>query len=264
MQKLTMFRTVLVAAAGLTTTFAVPARAQTVTASLSTVTAAPGETAIVTLAIFPDLEGLNVRSIQVRMPLSPAYVSNAVWQSFGPVTTWGPPFTNTTATFTAIAAFGPTPVTSTSTSLARVELTVAPGAPLDTDLPLTLDVFLLNGGTPATVVVNGLLRVRTGTVGVGDATAAGLALAPPAPSPVTSRTRLAFTLPGGGGSARLAIYAVDGRRVRVLAEGITAPGRHERTWDATDESGARAPAGIYFLRLEWNGHSRVQRVAIAR
>ena len=241
-----------------------PVRAADVTATLPTVTTAPGSTAMVAIVVTPSLENLDVRSIQVRMPLDPTYVSNAVWQPSGLVTTWGTPFTNTTATFTAIAAFGNDAITSISTSLATVELTVPPGAPLGADFPLTLDVFRLNGTTPTTAVLNGLLRIRTGGVDVTDAAAPGLALASPAPAPATTRTRLGFTLPSGAGAARLEIYGVDGRRVRRLADGVAAPGRHERWWDLTDASGARVAAGIYFVRLEWNRRSLVQRVAVTR
>jgi hypothetical protein len=242
------------------TSLAAPSRAADVNATLPIVTTAPNATVQIPIVINPGLAGLGVRAIQIRMPLNPTYVSNAVWQPTGLVYYWGSAYTNTTSTFTAIASSGITDIASGSLSLGTVELTVAPTAP-DADVPLTLDIFRLNATTPTTAVVNGLLRVR-GSVGVEDAGFPGLSLAPPAPSPIRREARLAFTLPDSPGRARLEIYSVSGRRVRVLADGVTAPGPHERRWDATDASGSRVPAGVYFLRLEWNGHSVVRRIPV--
>ena len=124
-------------------------------------------------------------------------------------------------------------------------------------------MFRLNGTTPTTAVIAGMLRIRS-SVGVGDESIAGLTLAPPSPSPVRSGATIAFTLPVGaaGAQARLSIFGVDGRRVRRLADGVMSPGRHELRWDATDERGARVPAGVYFISLEWGGHALYRRVPV--
>jgi flagellar hook assembly protein FlgD len=108
-----------------------------------------------------------------------------------------------------------------------------------------------------------MLHIRS-SVGVGDEQVPGLALAAPSPSPVRSGATIAFTLPDDatGAAARLAVFGVDGRRVRALAAGVMSPGRHELSWDATDERGARVPAGVYFLSLEWNGHALTRRVPV--
>ena len=48
---------------------------------------------------------------------------------------------------------------------------------------------------------------------------------------------------------RAAVYGVNGRLVRVLAQGIAKGGR-EITWDGRDNAGARVAAGAYLVRLE--------------
>lgn len=77
--------------------------------------------------------------------------------------------------------------------------------------------------------------------------APALALAPPSPNPAVGPTRIAFTLPSAG-HARVEVIDLSGRRVWVRdAEFPAGPGQLEWSGEATD--GARAPAGVYFVRL---------------
>ena len=87
-------------------------------------------------------------------------------------------------------------------------------------------------------------------VAVGDgATVVALALASPFPNPARGFVRLGFDLPRRE-RARLEILDVQGRRVRVLADGSFAAGRYAHGWDGRDAAGRRAPPGIYLARLE--------------
>ena len=52
-----------------------------------------------------------------------------------------------------------------------------------------------------------------------------------------------------GGRAELAIYSVDGRRVKTLASGERAAGVYQLAWDGTDDGGHTVPAGLFFARL---------------
>jgi hypothetical protein len=90
-----------------------------------------------------------------------------------------------------------------------------------------------------------------------------LTVSPSAPS-VADVPMLAFTLPADAGAApaRLVIYGVDGRRVRTLASGVSAPGTHVARWDVRDERGARVGPGIYFARLELGGRGITRRVPV--
>lgn len=60
---------------------------------------------------------------------------------------------------------------------------------------------------------------------------------------------IAFDLPEAQ-AVRVRLYDAAGQRVRTLAEGRFAAGRHERVWDGTDDAGRRVAAGVYFSRLE--------------
>ena len=48
--------------------------------------------------------------------------------------------------------------------------------------------------------------------------------------------------------------------LRTLANGEMAAGEHVAAWDGADERGHRAPAGVYFSRLVFEGGEHVTRV----
>ncbi|MGH2569653.1 MAG: FG-GAP-like repeat-containing protein, partial [bacterium] len=85
----------------------------------------------------------------------------------------------------------------------------------------------------------------------------------PRPNPFTSSCRIEYGLPRGG-AANLAVYDVRGRRVRTLATGSSAPGRHAASWDGVDAEGRPVPPGVYFVRLESGGSSSTRKLVRVR
>jgi len=96
------------------------------------------------------------------------------------------------------------------------------------------------------------LVITSGTIAVPEPETRVLptrsGLNPARPSPFVSSTTLSFAL-ATSGHAELAIFSVDGRRVRTLASGAFAPGEYQRQWDGRGDDGGRVPAGVYFVRL---------------
>ena len=101
------------------------------------------------------------------------------------------------------------------------------------------------------------------------ATSAGIAAAATAnrlwtvasnPSRVGASAVLTFAVEREGDAVDAALYDVAGRRVSVLARGPSAAGVRTIAWDGKDEHGARAPAGIYFLRLRTGERTWRERV----
>jgi len=92
---------------------------------------------------------------------------------------------------------------------------------------------------------------------VGSATAApelgtsafDLALSAPSPNPFGASTQLRYALPVPG-AARLDLFDVQGRRVRTLIDGSLPAGPAQVEWDGRSDTGAAAPAGVYWARLE--------------
>ena len=74
-----------------------------------------------------------------------------------------------------------------------------------------------------------------------------LAILAAAPNPSAGALRLTFLAPSAG-PCDARVYAANGRLVRSLDAGGAA-GARTLTWDGRDDSGATAPAGLYFVRV---------------
>jgi len=68
------------------------------------------------------------------------------------------------------------------------------------------------------------------------------------PNPFNPRTTLRFDL-ARAGRVELAVYDLQGRRVRVLVSETRPAGRHEVSWDGRDDQGHGLSSGIYFARV---------------
>ncbi len=102
-------------------------------------------------------------------------------------------------------------------------------------------------------------------VSVGGIDPGTLALAAPSPNPARGGATFQFRLPPGAGAARLELLDLQGRRVRLLAEGALAPGPHRLDWDGRDGGGRPVPSGVYLARLVGPaGTASVRRFAVIR
>lgn len=89
-----------------------------------------------------------------------------------------------------------------------------------------------------------------------------LALYGVAPNPTSDGGTIGFYLPRGG-TARLALYTVSGRRAAWLLDERLEPGPHEVSWDGRGAGGTSLAPGVYLLRLEVEGEARVSRVVLS-
>jgi hypothetical protein len=83
------------------------------------------------------------------------------------------------------------------------------------------------------------------------------------PNPLRERTVIRY-LGEGAPRASLAIYDVQGRRVRSLHEGPMAGGLLTWEWDGRDDAGSRVAGGIYFARLAAGGRAGTVKLAVLR
>jgi uncharacterized repeat protein (TIGR02543 family) len=81
-----------------------------------------------------------------------------------------------------------------------------------------------------------------------------------APSPTHGETRVDVAV-AHGGTVRISVLDIAGRERTVLARGTYPAGRHTIQWDGR-LGGAKAAAGIYFLRFEGPGQTRVKRLVM--
>src|SRR4029079_2035769 len=87
-----------------------------------------------------------------------------------------------------------------------------------------------------------------GSVGSQDALPATTKLMPPAPNPTARVSALAFSM-AHAGRVDLAIYSVDGRKVRTLLAENREAGFHSVSWNGLGDAGQRVAAGVYFARM---------------
>jgi len=104
-------------------------------------------------------------------------------------------------------------------------------------------------------------QIEQGVLAVGDGARAGTPLALRAwPNPSAAGTIVEFVLPHAD-AATLRVFDVNGRELATLAAGPLEAGRHRTRWDGRDRAGRAQPAGLYFVRLDGAGGSRVARIA---
>lgn len=88
-------------------------------------------------------------------------------------------------------------------------------------------------------------------------------LSPVIPNPTHGTAGVAYAL-AKRGAVKLAVYDVDGRLVRTLAQGTFEAGRYQLTWDGTDARGAAVKSGMFYVRLESAGASQTRVVSVIR
>ena len=78
-------------------------------------------------------------------------------------------------------------------------------------------------------------------------------LSDPSPNPFQVNTMIHYEL-ANREPVDLAIFDVQGRRVKTLAKGAQHPGAQDVVWSGSSERGGTVGAGLYFVRLDVGGH----------
>jgi hypothetical protein len=88
-------------------------------------------------------------------------------------------------------------------------------------------------------------------------------LSAPFPNPARGPVRFALGLPRVGMS-RVEVFDLSGRRVKTLVASIQPAGITRVDWDLRDERGNPICAGIYLVRAELGGVTRLRRLVVIR
>jgi DNA-binding transcriptional regulator YhcF (GntR family) len=83
------------------------------------------------------------------------------------------------------------------------------------------------------------------------------------PNPFNPETRITYTLPEAG-NVTLAIYSVNGQRVRTLVNGYRSAGTWNVTWNGRNELGVNVPSGTYFYRLTMGSQIQTEKMVLTR
>jgi len=83
------------------------------------------------------------------------------------------------------------------------------------------------------------------------------------PNPTRGSASIVFGL-ARGGQTEVALYSVDGRRVRTLARGFHEAGEYRMEWDGRDDAGRALAPGAYFIRLDAPGAQFTRKLTFLR
>ena len=86
-----------------------------------------------------------------------------------------------------------------------------------------------------------------------------LSLARPSPNPAHGITEIRYSLPQAT-HVSLAVFDVNGRRVRTLVQGPVDAGEHGVSFALADGQGRPLSMGLYFVRLEAGGRTLTTRL----
>ena len=92
---------------------------------------------------------------------------------------------------------------------------------------------------------------------------AAVRLEPNYPNPFNAATTIAYAL-AQPGRVELAIFDIQGQKVRTLVGAYAAAGVHRVNWDGMDASGRRLATGTYLLQLKTATAVRVQKVLLVK
>jgi hypothetical protein len=85
--------------------------------------------------------------------------------------------------------------------------------------------------------------------------------AEPNPFAVAATLRYVVTTPGW---VRVVVYDLQGRPLRVLAEGFQREGPWSVQWDGTDATGQRVASGVYLYQVQGGGPERTGKLTLVR
>ena len=74
---------------------------------------------------------------------------------------------------------------------------------------------------------------------------------------------ISFDLPKAG-AAKVEIYNVKGQLVRTLFDDVAPFGRTSLVWNGQDNNGSTVGSGVYFYRLNANGHSESRKMMLLK
>lgn len=124
-----------------------------------------------------------------------------------------------------------------------------------------LETILQQFDFGAGVINNTLITLEwtsTSTASEKDDLPTSFTLEPVYPNPFNPAATVTYHLESSA-DVTVSVYDVLGRHVATLASGVHAAGRHEVTFDATDQ-----PSGLYIVRLEAPSHRQSQTVSLIR
>ncbi len=83
------------------------------------------------------------------------------------------------------------------------------------------------------------------------------------PNPFNPTTTINYNVKAAG-NVELAVYNILGEKVKTLVSDKVAAGRHNVTWNATNDLGQQVATGVYFYKLEMSGQVQVRKMLLVK
>ena len=83
------------------------------------------------------------------------------------------------------------------------------------------------------------------------------------PNPFNPVTSIHYSLPNSA-KVELAVFNLQGQRVKTLISGIQSTGNYEIVWDGTNENGMLVTSGIYLYQMKAGNQRKVKKMSLVR
>ena len=83
------------------------------------------------------------------------------------------------------------------------------------------------------------------------------------PNPFSAQTTVAFELPTAQ-RVEMAVFNLNGERVRLLLDQTMPAGRHQLTWAGIGDDGRPLPSGIYWIKTRARNRSDVRKTVLVK
>ena len=84
------------------------------------------------------------------------------------------------------------------------------------------------------------------------------------PNPFRSSTVINYSIGDVPTHVQIEVFDPSGRRVRTLVNEMQGPGSHVAIWDGRRDNGARAAAGVYFMKAQVAGNQASERIILLK
>ncbi|MBL7975736.1 MAG: T9SS type A sorting domain-containing protein, partial [Candidatus Kapabacteria bacterium] len=93
---------------------------------------------------------------------------------------------------------------------------------------------------------------------------ATIQLSAPAPNPSSGTVAIQFTVkPNVAGSiVKVSVYDTFGNNIATIANAYFESGTHTLQWNEVNANGEYLPSGVYFIHIESNGATLIQKIII--